>query len=183
MVKDKKFTLYNFGLYVILFVIISAIVVALLRLFQVGVSVSYVIKISLPKIIIGIKLLIAPIIVFLGAMITDPEGCAKYYKRIEEYNNNLLATAAITPTEEDVKLRNTELLDYITTKECIFALISLSLTALSSIIVLANIVNIDGINITYDSILVPIILSIMLTMVLFMFKRLISCKFYTKLKI
>lgn len=181
MVKDKKFTLYNFGLYVILFVIISAIVVALLRLFQVGVSVSYIIKISLPKIIIGIKLLIAPIIAFLGAMITDPEGCAKYYKRIEEYNNNLLAT--VTSTEEDVKLRNTELLDYITTKECIFALISLSLTALSSIIVLANIVNSDEINITYDSILVPIIISIMLTMVLFMFKRLISCKFYTKLKI
>lgn len=181
MVKDKKFTLYNFGLYVILFVIISAIVVALLRLFQVGVSVSYVIKISLPKIITGIKLLIAPVIALLGAIITDPEGCAKYYKRIKEYNNDLLAT--VTSTEEDVKLRNTELLDYITTKEGIFAVISLSLTALSSIIVLANIVNSDGINITYDSILVPIVISIMLTMVLFMFKRLISCKFYTKLKI
>lgn len=181
MVKDKKFILYNFGLYVILFVIISAIVVALLRLFQVGVSVSYVIKISLPKIITGIKLLIVPIIAFLGAMITDPEGCAKYYKRIKEYNNDLLAT--VTSTEEDVKLRNTELLDYITTKEGIFAVISLSLTALSSIIVLANIVNSDGINIIYDSILVSIVISIMLTMVLFMFKRLISCKFYTKLKI
>lgn len=181
MVKDKKFTLYNFGLYVILFVIISAIVVALLRLFQVGVSVSYIVKISLPKIITGIKLLIAPIIAFLGAMITDPEGCANYYKRIEEYNNDLLTT--VTSKEEDVKLRNTELLDYITTKEGIFAVISLSLTALSSIIVLANIVNSDGINITYDSILVPIVISIMLTMVLFMFKRLISCKFYTKLKI
>lgn len=181
MVKDKKFTLYNFGLYVILFVIISAIVVALLRLFQVGVSVSYVIKISLPKIITGIKLLIAPVIALLGAIITDPEGCAKYYKRIKEYNNDLLAT--VTSTEEDVKLRNTELLDYITTKEGIFAVISMSLTALSSIIVLANIVNSDGINITYDSILVPIVISIMLTMVLFMFKRLISCKFYTKLKI
>lgn len=181
MVKDKKTTLYNFGLYVILFVILSAIVVALLRLFQVGVSVSYIIKISLPKIITGIKLLIAPIIAFLGAMITDPEGCAKYYKRIKEYNNDLLAT--VTSTEEDVKLRNTELLEYITAKEGIFAIISLSLTALSSTIVLANIVNSDEINITYDSILVPIILSIMLTMVLFMFKRLISCKFYTKLKI
>lgn len=96
MVKDKKFKLYNFGLYVILFVILSAIVVALLRLFQVGVSVSYIIKISLPKIITGIKLLIAPIIAFLGAMITDPEGCASYYKRIEEYNNNLLATVTST---------------------------------------------------------------------------------------
>ena len=181
MVKDKKFTLYNFGLYVILFVIISAIVVALLRLFQVGVSVSYIVKISLPKIVTGIKLLIAPVIAFLGAIITDPEGCAKYYKRIKEYNNDLLAT--VTSTEEDVKLRNTELLDYITIKEGIFAVISLSLTALSSIIVLANIVNSDGINITYDSILVPIVISIMLTMVLFMFKRLISCKFYTKLKI
>lgn len=181
MVKDKKFTLYNFGLYVILLVIISAIVVALLRLFQVGVSVSYIVKISLPKIITGIKLLIAPIIAFLGAMITDPEGCAKYYSRIEMYNNNLLAT--VTSTEDDVKLRNTELLEYITTKEGIFAIISLSLTALSSVIVLANIVNMDGVHITYDSILVPIVISIMLTMVLFMFKRLISCKFYTKLKI
>lgn len=181
MVKDKKFTLYNVGLYVILFVILSAIVVALLRLFQVGVSVSYIIKISLPKIITGIKLLIAPIIALLGAMITDPEGCLKYYRRIDEYNRDLLAT--ITSTEEDVKLKNTELFEYISSKECIFSIISLSLTALSSIIVLDNIVNMDGFNITYDSILFPIVIAIMLTMVLFMFKRIISCKFYKKLKI
>lgn len=179
MVEDKKTTLYNFGLYVILIVILSAVAIALLRLFQIGVSVSYVIKISLPKIITGIKLLIAPTLAFLGAMITDPDGCEKYYYRM--YNESLKRSTTDYP--EKAKVKNIELLEYITSKNHLFSIISFSLTLLSSIVALSNIVNNGNINITHDSIMVPITIVVVLTVVLLIFKKVMSCDFYKKMKV
>lgn len=188
MVEDKKTTLYNFGLYIILIVILSAVAIALLRLFQIGVSVSYVIKISLPKIITGIKLLIAPTLAFLGAMITDPDGCKKYYDRLKEFNEMLdktiskTADNSATEKAKRIKYKNIEFYQYAKLKNNIFSIMSFSLTLLSSIIVLSNIVNSENIKITYGSIIIPIIVVFILTAVLFMLKKVASCGFYKKIK-
>ena len=185
MVKDKKYTLYNFGLYAILFVVLSAILVALLRLFQVGVSVSYIIKISLPKIITGIKLMIAPLLAFLGAMITDPQGYSVYCDRLERYNKEIDEQLGAL-TEElpgGTKYKNTELLEYMEHKDVLFYFISYSLTLLSSIIILSTAFNVQNVSIEQDMFIVYIAIALAGSVALFVPKRLASNVFYRQLKI
>lgn len=179
MVKDKKYTIYDFSLYAILFVILSAILVALLRLFNVGVSVFYVIKISLPKIITGIKLMIAPTLALFGAMVTDPAGCRKYYRRLNRHNETLDGIKVKDDLPQSMQYKDTELFQYITHKNIIFSIISYSLTFLSTVIILSAIINGKVVNIGVDSGIKELMVNtILASIVLFIIKRTASIIFY-----
>lgn len=179
MVKDEKYTIYDFSLYAILFVILSAILVALLRLFNVGVSVSYVIKISLPKIITGIKLMIAPTLALFGAMATDPAGCRKYYRRLNRHNETLDGIIVKDDLPQSMQYKDTELFQYITHKNIMFSIISYSLTLLSTVIILSAIINGKVVNIGVGSGTKELMINTIFTsIVLFIIKRTVSIIFY-----
>lgn len=124
--KAKQYKKYDAVAIVVLFVIFSAIAVAIVQLLQLQVNVQQVIVISLQKVISNSRAIIPCVIAFIGSVITAPDGYLKVIKELCDLDPYIAALNV--NNEEQIKYQKCpEVIPFLLDRFVLISIISYSL--------------------------------------------------------